>query len=454
MLELDFHAARLDLRFLEDLGDVVDRPVRDARHIQQLDPYARGLCEEDRLQEARQLHAVLDALAVRCEARIGGELGAAGDLAEFAVEIVVAAGEDDAAVLGAERLIRSDVRVQVADPRGRLAGGEVVGVLVGEKRDLRVEEREIEMLPGPALRAVRKRRTYRDRSVHAGDDVGDGDAGALRSAARRAVRFAGDAHHAAHALDHEVVAGALAIRAGLAEARDRAVDEARVDLLQVLVGETVAREIAELIILYEHVRDRGELAHELLALGPGDVERDRFLAAVGRGVIGRVLRVAPVLVLHPGRTESARVVARARTLDLDHFGAEIGEVLPRPGAGEHARKIEHADVRKRSRHEFSVRWRRGILSESVAPALRNATIAAERRSTECGFFGGRRYAQPRFARRFSQSRSSSRPITRARNAGPTRSCLPSSSAKRSGSRRRGPRNSWGSIPRRRTRRAG
>src|SRR6267378_3760565 len=309
------------------------------------------------------------------------------------------------------------------------------------------------MLPGPALRAVRKRRADGDRSIHSGDDVGDGNAGALRPAARRIVGLAGDAHHPAHALDHEVVAGTLAVRARLPEARDRAVNEARVDFRDVVVGEAVAREIAELVVLDEHVGSPRELARELLAFGPGDVDRDRFLAAVGRGVVGRVLGVAPVLVLDPGRTESARVVARARTLDLDHFGAEIGEVLPRPGAGEHARKIEDADVRKRSRHEFSVRWRRGILSESVAPALRNATIAAERRSTECGFFGGRRYAQPRFARRFSQWRSSSRPITRARNAGPTRSCLPSSSARRSGSRRRGPRNSWGSIPRRRTRRA-
>src|SRR5439155_26016846 len=118
------------------------------------------------------------------------------------------------------------------------------------------------------------------------------------------------------------------------------------------------------------------LAHELLAFGLRDVDRDRFLAAVGRGVIRRVLGVAPVPVLHPGRTESARVVARARTLDLDDLGAEIGEVLPRPGAGEHARKIEDADVRKRSRHEFSVRWRRGILSESPVPATRHATITA------------------------------------------------------------------------------
>src|SRR5882757_4069382 len=241
------------------------------------------------------------------------------------------------------------------------------------------------MLPGPALRAVRKCGADRDRSIHSGDDIGDRHTRSLRPAARRIVRFAGDAHHAAHALDHEVVAGALAIRAGLAEACDRAVDKARIDLLHVVIGEAVAREIAELVILDEHVGDRGELARELLALGPRDVERDRFLAAVGRGVIGRVRSVAPVLVLHPGRTESARVVARAGTLDLDDFGAEIGEVLPRPGTGEHARKIEDAYVRKRSRHEFSGRWRRGILSESVVPAFRNATIAAEPRSTNAGF---------------------------------------------------------------------
>src|SRR5258708_10104131 len=85
-----------------------------------------------RLQEARQLGAVLDALAVRREARIVGELRRLGDLAEFTVEVVVAAGENDAAFLGAERLTRCDVRVQIADPPGGFAGGEAIGVLVRE----------------------------------------------------------------------------------------------------------------------------------------------------------------------------------------------------------------------------------------------------------------------------------------------------------------------------------
>src|SRR5882672_10447683 len=170
MLELDFHAARLDLRLVEHLRDVVDRAVGDARRLQQVDPLVRGLLHEDRLEETRELGAVLHPLAVRGEARIVGELGTAGDLAELAVEIVVAAGEDHAPVLSPEGLIRNDVRMQVADALGRLAGGEVVGVLVGEERDLRIEQREIEMLPGTAFAAVRERGADRDRGVHPGDD--------------------------------------------------------------------------------------------------------------------------------------------------------------------------------------------------------------------------------------------------------------------------------------------
>ena len=105
------------------------------------------------LQQPRQLGAVLDALAVGGEARVVGELGAAGRLAELAEEVVVAAGEDHLAVGGAERLVGHDVRMQVADALGRRARREVVGVLVGEQRDLRVEQREVEVLALARCRA-------------------------------------------------------------------------------------------------------------------------------------------------------------------------------------------------------------------------------------------------------------------------------------------------------------
>src|SRR5919197_3959471 len=102
--------------------------------------------------------------------------------------------------------------------------------------------------------AVREGRANRDRGVHAGDDVGDRHAGALRAAARRVIGLAGDAHHAAHALDHEVVTGALAIRTGMAKPGNRTVDEPRVQLTHLLVPEPIAREVAVLVVLDEDVR--------------------------------------------------------------------------------------------------------------------------------------------------------------------------------------------------------
>src|SRR5262249_53775197 len=99
----------------------------------------------------------------------------------------------------------------------------------------------------------------------------------------------------------------------------------------------------------------GERTHERLAFGLGHVHRDRFLSPVGGGEIRGVLGVFPFSVLDPWRPEGARVVADLRTLHLDHFGAEIGEVLSRPGAGKAAGKVENADVRKGSGHVESLR---------------------------------------------------------------------------------------------------
>ena len=69
--------------------------------------------------------------------------------------------------------------------------------------------------------AMRERRQDRDRRVHAGHEVGDRDARLLRAAAGQVVALAGDAHEAAHALDDEVVAGAIGVRTVLPEAGDR-----------------------------------------------------------------------------------------------------------------------------------------------------------------------------------------------------------------------------------------
>src|SRR5258708_38990870 len=64
MLELDAHTARPHLWFFEDLSDVVDRSVRYAGRFEQLEPFALAAFLEHLCEEARQLGAIFDALAV------------------------------------------------------------------------------------------------------------------------------------------------------------------------------------------------------------------------------------------------------------------------------------------------------------------------------------------------------------------------------------------------------
>ena len=153
MRQLHPQAARDGLRLCEHLLQIVDRPARHAGAFERVDPVALRALRDDLGKEARQLGPVLDALAVGHEARIVGERAAARDLAELAEQVVVAAREDHVAVGGLEDLVGHDVGVLVAQAPGRLAGGEIVRALVGEHRDQRIEQREIEMLARAALRA-------------------------------------------------------------------------------------------------------------------------------------------------------------------------------------------------------------------------------------------------------------------------------------------------------------
>src|SRR5690606_17913476 len=115
--------------------------------------------------------------------------------------------------------------------------------------------------------------------------------------------------------------------------------------------QAVAGEIAELVVLQQHVGLARQLAYELRALGLGDVDGDRLLAAVGAAEIGRFARLLAVGVADVRRRECARVVTLAGPLDLDDLGAQVAQVLAGPWAGQDARHVEHADMRKRSCHD-------------------------------------------------------------------------------------------------------
>jgi hypothetical protein len=98
-------------------------------------------------------------------------------------------------------------------------------------------------------------------TVEAGEEVGHGDAHALRFALGRP----GDRHEARHALDQVVVSGAVGIGPVLPETGDGTVDEARVERREGRVVEPVLRQAADLEILKENIGLRGEAADEVLS---------------------------------------------------------------------------------------------------------------------------------------------------------------------------------------------
>ncbi len=205
------------------------------------------------------------------------------------------------------------------------------------------------MLAQPAAVALVQRGQDADRGIHAGHQVGHRHARLLRAAAGQVVALAGDTHQAAHALDHEIVAGAAGIRAGLAEARDRAIDQARVDGLDAFVVQPVLAQAADLEVLDQDVALLRQLAHQLRPARRGDVQRHRQLVAVGREVVGRLGGVVAGRILQIGRPPGARVVARAGPFDLDDFRTQVGQVLGTPGARQHAGEIQHANAGQGSR---------------------------------------------------------------------------------------------------------
>ena len=277
-------------------------PQGTCPRLQRREPLRRRARGERRGDLRDQLVPVRDPRRIGGVARVRRELRQPGDVAEAGELPVVAHGDDEEPVGGAKDLVRDDRLVRVAHAPGHPSRGEVGRAEVREHRHLRVEERQVDVLALARAFAVEERRDDGVGGIHAGEEVGHGDADLLRTAAGKVVALAGHAHEAAQALDHEVVAGPVAVRAVLAEPGDRAVDEPLVARAQRGVVEAVA--LARSPTLKFSTTTSHAAASRLrdrLPLGAGDVERDRLLAAVGREEVRGVGRVAPFAVLEERR---------------------------------------------------------------------------------------------------------------------------------------------------------
>jgi len=149
---------------------------------------------------------------------------------------------------------------------------------------------------------------------------------------RRPVRWAGDAHQAAHGLDERVVARERGAGC-LAEAGDLAVDDPRVRSGDRVVTDAEPLERARPEVGDDHVCALAQAARELAAGVVAQVERDRAFVAVGGVVVGRT-------ALGVGRRRPPPRVVPGRRLDLHHVGAEVAERLGDERAGKHAREVD------------------------------------------------------------------------------------------------------------------
>src|SRR6266849_4320998 len=154
----------------------------------------------------------------------------------------------------------------------------------------------------------------------------------------------------------------------IAEAADRGIDDASVALAQGLVGEPQAFHHPGAIILDHDLRGFDQLEKNGAALRPLEVERDRGLVAVD------ALEIAgegAQLVARMERTDLPRAVAFER-LDLDHFGALVGEHHGAERPGQHLGEVDDAQAleraRRRGRAHRSAQWLRRLISTRRSPS--------------------------------------------------------------------------------------
>src|SRR5665213_2741333 len=240
-------------------------------------------------------------------------------------------------VAGARRGVAEGNALAVLAVFGERAGLEplLVAQLDAAQIEHAVLHCHIDFLAAAGAGALIERRDNAEREMQARARIADLRAGDQR----RPVAETSGRGRAAGALRDVFID--LAVLVGTrAEALDRGDDDARVDLVDALPGETHTVERAGREILNQHValfNQRFQHAHALRVLG---IDGDRALVVVEHGEIERV-GAFDIDQLAAGD------IADAGTLDLDHVGAEPGQQLRAGRARLHVGEIEDAHAGER-----------------------------------------------------------------------------------------------------------
>ena len=238
----------------------------------------------------------------------------------------------------------------IAAATGVLSTHQDAGLVVEERRQAGVHQRDLDVATDAGLPSFVERSEYTDGRVVAGEHVDDGNADTEGASAD----LAGEVHDAAHALNGQVVTRQVGSVGVATERGDgRGDDVGLVRRKRRSVEPELCHE-AGLEVVEHDVAGEGESAGERNVVGVLEVEHDRPLIAID----GHVIRGFEILGLIVGRvvlprgTPGAGVVAVAGAFDLDHVGAEIAEDLPDQWPSEDSGEIDdpNAVERPRLRH--------------------------------------------------------------------------------------------------------
>ena len=186
-------------------------------------------------------------------------------------------------------------------------------------------------------------------------------------AARDALRVSVDRHEAGIALHHRVGGRHVAVGAGVAEAGDGRVDDARVGGRDAVVVEPEAPGDARSVVLDYDVGARRKPQRRRLARRRLEVEGERALAAVEHDRLGREVADAPA--------EPAAPVAVADGLDLGDRGSVLREHHAAIGRRDALRELDDLQpVEGRARATLR-RHRRPVLSRKARTASRCSSVA-------------------------------------------------------------------------------
>jgi hypothetical protein len=203
--------------------------------------------------------------------------------------------------------------------------------------DRRFEHRDVDALAPARLAPLDQRGEDIAVGIHAGGDVGE--RGTRLDAL---LRRAGHRDEARLALHQQVIGLLVAIGAIGAIARDVADDQARIAPAQVLVVQAETRRRAGRKVLHQHVGACKQVPQHRIGARLLDIQRQAFLGTIGPDEVRRQSLYAAVI--------GAGEIAGAGPLDLDHAGAEIGELARAERRGNGLFEGNDGDAFKRRCH--------------------------------------------------------------------------------------------------------